>query len=342
MAMDDKAGGLQRLSQNRLDQFRALQYGMFIHFGMTTFHGITLDGNARRIIAYDRAPVELYKPTALDVEQWVRVASEAGMKYLVLTAKHHTGFCLWPSAQTAYHVGNSADKTDVIAAFVKACRKYGMKIGLYYACWDECKEHRFGSKVVSDVGWGPDYTTHEYRQFQLRQIEELLTGYGPIDEFWIDIPRYLGPEGRQVQYDQIARLQPECIISYNQGFSSGDTLDTVESWPTDICTMERRLPSNPRNPVQNYNAMWHLKIPGQPEGLYYIPGEVCDTIGRSWFHVEGDVPRSDAELLGMYLVCRERGVNFLFNVPPDQRGIIPEMHVSALMRLKANLSKLGM
>jgi alpha-L-fucosidase len=259
---------------------------------------------------------------------------------MVLTAKHHTGFCLWPSAQTAYHVGNSGNKTDVIAEFVKACRAYGLKIGLYYACWDECEAHRFGSKVVSEVGWGNDYTTHAYRQFQFRQVEELLTGYGPIDEFWIDIPRCLGPEGRAEQYAQIARLQPDCIVSYNQGFSSGDKLDTVESWPTDVCTMERRLPSNPSFPRRNYNPYWKLKLPGREEGIYYIPGEVCDTIGCSWFFVEGDPPRGDAELLGMYLVCRERGVNFLFNVPPDPRGLIPDMHIGALMRLKANLRKL--
>ena len=334
--------GGQRLSRQRLDAWRSLGYGMFIHFGMTTFTGNMLDGNAGQHNPYAPADPEMYCPDKLDVDQWIRVARDAGMRYAVLTAKHHTGFCLWPSAQTSYHVGASGNKTDVVRAFVDACRKYGLVPGLYYACWDEYPGHKFGSKVASEVGWGNDYTTHEYRQFQMRQVEELLTQYGEIGEFFIDIPRYLGPDGRVAQYDQIARLQPECIISFNQGFSSGDTLDTKTSWPTDVCTMERRLPSHPFDPRQKYNPRWELNLPGQGKQVYYVPGEVNDTVGMEWFHKEGDHPRSDAELLAMYLVCRERDVNFLFNVPPDRHGRISEMYESALMRVRQNLDRFGL
>jgi alpha-L-fucosidase len=334
--------GLQRLSRARLEEFRRLQYGMFVHFGMPTFAGPIPDGNAGKINPYEEVPIDVYNPRRLDVDQWIRVAKDAGMKYAVLTTKHHNGFCLWPSKQTRYHVGNSPVKTDVVGEFVAACRRHGLVPGLYYASWDEYKDHRFGSKVASEVGWGNDYTTHEYRQFQMAQIEELLTNYGPIGEFFIDIPRYLGPDGRVAQYEQIARLQPDCIISFNQGFSSGDTLDTKVSWPTDVCTMERRLPSNPFHPMQRYEERWMLQIPGHgpDKQPWYIPGEVNDTIGREWFFRPTDRPRSDAELLGMYLVCRERGVNFLFNVPPDPDGLIPQMYIDALMRLKTNLAKL--
>lgn len=332
--------GCQRLSRERLAEYRQLGYGMFLHFGMPTFEGEIPDGNAGKINPYRAVPIEAYHPAQLDVDQWVRTARDAGMRYAVLTTKHHNGFCLWPSRQTDYHVGNSPVPMDVVGAFVESCRRHGLVPGLYYASWDEYEPHRFGSKVASDVGWGNDYTTHAYRQFQLAQIEELLTGYGAIDYFFIDIPRYLGPEGRIVQYEQIARLQPRCVISFNQGFSSGDTLDTRDSWPTDICTMERRLPSHPFHPQQRYEERWMLKLPGRGEEKepWFIPGEVCDTIGREWFFRADDVPRSDAELLGMALVCRERGVNFLLNVPPDADGLIPEMYVAALRRLSDNLA----
>jgi alpha-L-fucosidase len=335
--------GAQRLSRERLAEFRRLGYGMFLHFGMSTFYdGAVLDGNAGSHNDYEALPASAYRPDQLDVDQWIRVAKAAGMRYAVLTAKHHMGFCLWPSKHTDYHVGNSPVTVDVVGAFVDACRRHGLVPGLYYACWDEYPGHKFGSKVASDVGWGNDYTTHAYRQFQFAQVEELLTNYGPIGEFFIDIPRYLGPDGRAEQYAQIVRLQPDCVISFNQGFSSGDTLDTKVSWPTDVCTMERRLPSNPFHKQQRYEERWLLQPPGDREKRpWYVPGEVNDTIGREWFFRDGDVPRSDAELLAMYLVCRERGVNFLFNVPPDRSGRIPLMYEEALMRLQANLAKLG-
>lgn len=333
--------GVQRLTREQLARWRALGYGMFLHFGMSTFIDEVLDGNAQRSQPYRPVPLDTYQPTDLDPEQWVRVAAEAGMRYAVLTAKHHTGFCLWPSRHTAYHVGNSPVRTDVIGAFVDACRKFGLQPGLYYASWDEHPDHRFGGTVASEVGWGNDYTTHAYRQFQLAQIEELLTGYGSITEFWIDIPKNLGPDGRVEQYAQIARLQPECVISFNQGFSCGDALDTRNSWPSDLCTMERRLPSNPFSARQCYEERWLLSLPGAPPNQpWYVPGEVCDTIGREWFFKEGDVPRSDAELLGMYLVCRERGVNFLFNVPPDRSGRIPAMYSQALAKLRKHLDRI--
>lgn len=342
ITQDKLERGCQRLSRERLAQWRQLGYGMFLSFGMSTFIDDVLDGNAQRISPFRAVPLDTYRPDALDPEQWVRTAAEAGMRYAVLTAKHHTGFCLWPSRHTSYHVGNTAFKTDVIGAFVSACRSYGLMPGLYYASWDEHPDHRFGGTVASEVGWGNDYTTHAYRQFQLNQIEELLTGYGDIGEFWIDIPKNLGPDGRVEQYEQIARLQPDCVISFNQGFSCGDVLDTRQSWPSDLCTMERRLPSNPFSARQCYEERWILDLPGRPPAQpWYIPGEVCDTIGREWFYKEGDVPRSDAELLGMYLVCRERGVNLLLNVAPDRSGLIPPMYAEALFRLRDNLLRLA-
>src|SRR4051812_43295333 len=115
---DDSAKGSQRLSIDALRKWEVLGYGMFIHFGMSTFVGQELpSGNE---------PSSTYAPTQLDVDQWVQVARDAGMKYAVLTAKHVAGHCLWPSKFTDYDVETSASKTDVVGEFVRACEKHGL------------------------------------------------------------------------------------------------------------------------------------------------------------------------------------------------------------------------
>lgn len=230
--------GAQRLSLKQLRAWEARGYGMFIHFGMSTFDGQELSRGDK--------PSTAYRPDRLDVDQWLSVARDAGMKYAVLTTKHVAGHCLWPTKLTDYHVGTSGNKTDVVAAFVNACRQRGILPGFYYCSWDN--HHRFGSLTPSFTKWGEAYTTAAYREFQWRQLEELLTQYGEV-------------------------------------------------------------------------------------------GEVCDPIGKEWFHVAGDQPRSDAELLGMYLVTRSRGANLLLDVGPDQHGLIPKRYVTALMRLRRNIDR---
>ena len=316
------AKGSQRLPIPRLKEWESLGYGMFIHFGMSTFVAKELpSGND---------PSTTYAPEKLDVDQWVQVARDAGMKYAVLTSKHVAGHCLWPSKYTDYDVETSGNKTDVVGEFVKSCEKRGLMAGLYYCSWDN--HHRFGTKTPSDVDFNSSRVTEEYRQFQLKQIEELLTAYKPLGEVWIDIPGVLGAEGRQQQYDQIAKLAPNAIIMLNSGFGDGAKVKTDYAWPSDIMAIERWLPSSNRG----YQP-WH-EVNGKQ---YYVPGEVCDPIGYEWFAVEGDNPRSDAELLGMRLICMARKVNLLLDVPPDKTGRIPQKHVDALMRLRKNVERLG-
>jgi len=314
------SNGAQRLSLDALHRWEQLDYGMFIHFGMSTFVGKELPtGND---------PSTTYAPDKLDVDQWISVARDAGMKYAILTAKHVAGHCLWPSALTDYDIETSSNKTDVVDAFVKACEKRGLMAGLYYCSWDN--HHRLGSVTPSDTGLGEAKTTAEYRDFQMAQIQELLEHYSPIGEVWIDIPGPLGTDGRRKQYDQIARLLPNSVIMLNHGFGDGSTLNVNYAWPTDLMAIERWLPTSNRG----YNP-WH-KIEGKD---YYLPGEVCDPIGYDWFHVEKDPPRSDQELLGMRLICKARKVNFLLDVPPDKHGLIPKERVDALMRLRRNVDK---
>jgi alpha-L-fucosidase len=308
----------QRLPLEKLQAWESLGYGMFIHFGMSTFDFEELSMGDK--------PSSFYAPDALDVDQWVRVARDAGMKYAVLTTKHVSGHCLWPSKYTDYTVATSGNKTDVVGEFVSACAKYGVMPSFYYCSWDN--HHPFGSLTPSMTQWEYAFTTEEYRAFQTSQITELLTQYGRIGEVWIDIPKVLPRDYRHMLYAHIAKLQPDAIIMMNNGIGDGSSLSIPFTWPTDIVAIERFLPGS----YVGYQPV--REIEGKQ---YYLPGEVCDPIGREWFYQESDRPRSDGELLGMYLVIRTRHANLLLDVPPDKHGVIPKPSVDALMRLRGNI-----
>lgn len=325
----DKPGS-QRLSLTQLKTWEKAQYGMFIHFGMSTFLRAELpDGNA---------PASTYAPNKLDVDQWISVARDAGMKYAILTTKHVAGHCLWPSGHTDYTVKNSSNNTDVVEQFIKSCEKRGIKPGFYYCSWDN--HNRFGSKTPSDGGgWTgmnsfpvdqkrelPPFTTSLYQNFQTAQITELLKNYGPIFEIWIDIPGILGRGYRTFLYNYIVDFQPETIIMMNSGIGDGTNYDVHYAWPSDIMAIERKHPST------DGFVKWRT-IEGND---YYIPGEHCDPIGKEWFHVPGDLPRPDSELVNQYELTRKSGVNFLLNVPPDKNGLIPKEYIKSLNRLRKN------
>ena len=320
--MTDQQGN-QRLTLEKLKAWEALGYGMFIHFGMSTFDGEELSKGDK--------PSEFYAPSELNVGQWISVARDAGMRYAVLTTKHVSGHCLWPSKHTDYSVATSGNKTDVVEAFVNACNEKGLMPGFYYCSWDN--HHLFGSLTPNMTAWGQAYVTEEFLAFHYAQIEELLTQYGPIGEVWVDIPMVLPRGYRHKLYDRIAELQPDTVVMMNHGIGDGSRFDVAKAWPTDIIAIERFLPNS-----HTGHDPWR-EIEGK---TYYMPGEVCDPIGREWFYVEGDQPRSDAELLGMYLVTRSRGANLLLDVGPDKRGLIPDHYIEPLTRLRKNLDALGM
>jgi alpha-L-fucosidase len=314
--------GAQRLPLETLRAWEALQFGMFIHFGMSTY-----DGDEHSL---GDKPSGQYAPDRLDVDQWVSVARDAGMKYAVLTAKHVSGHCLWPSRHTDYHVGTSGNTTDVVEAFVTACEKRGILPGLYYCSWDN--HHRFESMTPSVTKWFDAYTTRAYQDFQSAQIEELLTHYGDIAEVWIDIPHILPRCYRQELYGQIAALQPEALIMMNNGVGDGSAYPVDKAWPSDLIAIERFVPNS-----HTAHVKWR-EIEGKQ---YYLPGEVCDPIGRDWFFTPDDRPRSDAELLGMYLLSVSRGANLLLDVGPDRHGLLPAEMVAALQRLRVNIEKVS-
>jgi len=326
--------GAQRLPVAALRRWEAMKFGMFVCYGLNTYVGAEMPNGDD--------PSTCYAPDRLDVDQWVSVARDAGMKYAILTTKHISGHCLWPSQHTDYHVGKSGNPTDVVAEFVRACARRGVQPGFYYSSWDN--HHRFGSLSANiapqplEIGGLPAnlssaYVTPAYLDFQWAQITELMDRYGPIAEWWIDIPHLLPRDYRNRLYDHIAARQPKALILANHGIGDGSSVRMDRAWPTDLMTIERFLPNS---------ATGHQKWRQLDGADYYLPGEVCDPIGNDWFYTDHDRPRSDAELLGMYLTSTSRAANLLLSVGPDRHGQIPRKSVAALTRLRRNLDRLGM
>ncbi|MHC4124317.1 MAG: alpha-L-fucosidase [Planctomycetota bacterium] len=285
-----------------LAEWENLKYGMFIHYGMSTFTGKEFDDG--------KAPSAIYAPTDLDVKQWVKVAKKAGMKYIVLTSKHVAGHCLWDSENYDYDVATSSDKTDVVDKFVKACRAEGIKPCLYYCILDS----RSGSK-------GP--VTEEYFKLIKQHLTELHTKHPDIYEQWIDIPAKFIESQRQEVYELVKSLNPDCLILMNQGLENGTKISSPQ-WPTDLLNGERTFPPGTcHNPVKKYKGK-----------TYYIPMEVCETIGERWFWEEDDIPKKVHTLYEIYKKSVGRGANLLLNVPPDRTGQISDYNVKALIELK--------
>ena len=315
--------GSQRLSVEALQQWESLGYGMFIHFGMSTY-------DADEFSRGDK-PASVYNPIKLDVDQWISVARDAGMRYAVLTAKHVAGFCLWPSSYTNYHVGNSSNHADVVERFIKACETKDVLPGFYYCSWDN--HHLMGSLTPSMTKFSEAYTTAAYRDFQWKQLGELASQYGKIAEWWIDIPGVLPRDYRNDLYRSLAEKHPGSVVVMNHGIGDGSVYNIAYAWPSDVVTIERYLPNSVTKHVK-----WR-EIEGKQ---YYLPGEICEPIGKEWFFKEDDRPRSDEELLGMYLVARSRGTNLLLDVPPDKTGLIPAASIRSLQQLRKNLDVLHM
>jgi len=331
--------GHQRLDPRQLRKWEALGYGMFIHFGMSTF--------VEKDAPDDRVSAGLYAPDRLDIDQWACVARDAGMKYAVLTVKHTSGHCLWPSKQTDYTVAHSGHRADVMELFVDACRKRGVLPGFYYCSWDN--GHRFGSRTHSDKPFGvyvnppdftrlrdgmvvhPDkpeylaaYTSSLYQDFVTAQMTELLTNYGPMVEVWIDIPGVLGRGYRAFLYRHITSLQPDTVVVANHGTNNGESFREAYVWPCDAISLEQTLP-----PEAGFSK-WRT-IQGRE---YCMAGECCATLGESWFHTPKDAPRPDKALAELCAGCKARGVNLLLNVPPDKHGLIQDSYIQALQRLR--------
>lgn len=299
------------------------EFYLFFHFGPNTFTNLEW-GHGTEI-------EELFNPTDLDCEQWCRVAKLAGAKGVVITAKHHDGFCLWPSKYSTHTVRESKwknGKGDVLRELSDACRRNGLKFGVYLSPWD--RNH-------------PKYGTPEYNDVYANTLIELLTGYGELFEVWWDGANGEGPNGKKQDYDFprfekiVKKYQPNAIIFSDIGPGcrwAGNELGTVNE--TNWCMLDtvgfgRGATGPPGQILQT----------GQENGAAWIPAECDVSIRPGWFyHSEEDQKVKTPEtLFDIYLQSVGRGANLILNVPPDRRGRIHEQDSSHLAAFGAILKK---
>lgn len=308
-----------------------MEYNAFIHFNMNTFTNLEWGMGSE-------SP-STFNPTALDCRQWARVCKEAGMKGIILTAKHHDGFCLWPSKYTEHSVKNSpwkGGKGDVVRELSTACKEYGLKFGVYLSPWD--RNH-------------PDYGKPEYLTYFRNQLRELLTNYGSIFEVWFDGANggdgYYGGANekrevdRQTYYDwpttiQIVReLQPNAVIFSDAGpdvrwVGNEDGFAGETNWST-----LRRDEFYPGSP--NYKELNN----GHADGNYWVPAECDVSIRPGWYYhpEQDDKVKSVEQLTDIYYKSVGRNGLLLLNIPVDKRGLIHENDAARLMEFKAALKK---
>lgn len=321
----------------------SLKYGMFIHFGLTTFEGIDECGSGS-------FPAERFDPTELDIAGWAKLAKESGMNYAVLTAKHVDGFCLWPSRFTEYSVKNSPCQVDVVGEFVREFRKQGLKVGLYYALWDR-----------NFPLYHEDAT---YAAYMRNQIQELLTQYGDLVELWFDGGWDKEHPTKEWMYDSawetdpssglkhgevwewdtlyqmIHQLQPACLVANN---TSSDRPGAVRYFPVDLRIAERCDYIYQEKVCEADSRQTWIKPDGQK---VFLPLEYCNTLTPNWYYRHGQdvLHPSHFTIAGWYEKARQKNANLLLNVGPDRRGKIPEYHVYYLHKAaeKLGIAKNGL
>jgi len=314
------------LPSERQLAWHEMEYYMFAHFTVNTF-------TDREWGLGDEAET-VFNPTALDCRQWARVAKEAGMKGIIITAKHHDGFCLWPSQYTSHSVKKSKWKDgegDVVGDLSKACKEYGLKLGVYLSPWDR----------NSAVYASPEYITY-YRN----QLRELLTKYGDIFEVWFDGANggdgYYGGarEIRKIDnktyYDWknthkiVRELQPDAVMFSDAGpdirwVGNESGLGSPTNWSL--------LKRDEMYPGGDFSSILGA---GHSDGNYWVPAEVDVSIRPGWFyHAKQDtMVKSPGKLMELYYASVGRNCNLLLNVPPDRRGLLNENDVKSLMGFK--------
>jgi alpha-L-fucosidase len=317
---------MKDLSATQINQIER-GYGMFIHFGINTFNETEWSkGNL---------PVSSYNPTNLDCDQWIKVAKEAGFRYAILITKHHDGFCLWDSKYSEYDVASSPVKTDVVAEVAKACKKYGIRLGLYYSLWDRHE---------------PSYKEElEYKDYMKNQLGELMSNYGDICELWFDGGWDKKESAWHIQeiYDSVKAKQPNCLITINHsiGYPKGGTKKSViEPMEYQYGDPIRYFPIDFRIKDPNFARWDDPKYYKYDNTLYYLPFEhtICLSDRWNWFQ-KGKVlaarPLDELEEL-VYWGTANNNI-MIINVPPDPTGKIRTNEKNRIFELADRLGIRG-
>lgn len=321
---------------------------MMLHFGQATF--------CKSLPEAERADLSVYQPTELDVDQWVQVARDAGMRYVMLTAKHLRTCPLWHTVTTDFHVGNSPVPNDLFEELAASCDRHGLKMGVYFFAGDtrELLDEQYMHRPPHEP-----FITQKMVEFNCAQLTELLTRYVPVEEVWFDGPQEYGPQARRAFYDHVAEVSPNTVITMNTVWETNGTIPTIkrESWPADVLAIESSVPPFwGRSPWRRLNEkfVWDIVMRREREAAgdesertddWYIPVEatmLAHTDPLAWWWTPGTKALSDAELLGMRLLTRERNANLVFNLTPDRRGLIPDDQAAALQRLRRTTQQMGL
>jgi alpha-L-fucosidase len=317
----------------------------FAHFGMNTF--------TDREWGDGTESPSLFNPSRFDARQWVEVIKDAGMKMLIITAKHHDGFCLWPSRYTDHSVKAGPwrnGRGDIVKEVAAACREAGIKLGIYLSPWDR-HESTYGDSPV-------------YNEFFRRQLRELLTGYGDIAEVWFDGACGEGPNGKRQVYDWpsyyrvVRELQPAAVIFGMGpdvrwvGTESGYGRETEWSVvPVDI----RERAAGAEAPPLLFPSLDDLFIPGdltaadlgsrarinEAGALAWYPAETDVSIRPGWFYHQSEdgKVKTPAKLVDIYFSSVGRNSVLLLNVPPDKQGLIHEDDIKSLQAMRRILDR---
>lgn len=307
------------------------RYGMFIHFGINTFHNQEWTDGSK--------PASSYSPSAIDAAQWVRTAREAGMKYVILIAKHHEGFCLWDSKLTEYDVASSGNPTNVIEAVARECKRQGIGLGLYYSLWDRRQNPDTANAALDQ----------EYDKYMISQLNELIditSQHVPLVEFWFD-GSWVKPSWRWPMreiYSTIKSREPQCQIGINWSIGQPDSPDgtpgtriypadqkegdPIRYFPSDFRLGDPYLP-NPPDP----------KLFSNSGKRYYMPWESTVCISGKWFyHTEDTARKSLDELAKLYKKATEQDNILIINVPPGRDGRMSQENIELLKALRKKLS----
>lgn len=316
-------------------EWQQLELTAFIHFGMNTFTGREWGDGSE--------DPKLFNPTNFDAEQWVSTLHAAGFKMLILTAKHHDGFCLWPTRTTDYSVASSPWRNgqgDVVRAVREACEKYNMKFGVYLSPWDRNAE---------SYGDSP-----RYNAMLETQLTELLTNYGEVHEVWFDGANGEGPNGRVQEYDWqrfyhvIDSLQPTAVKAImgddvrwvgNERGLGRETEWSVTPLQPDI--NESVINENIRLDISpTAEDLGSRQLIAEAKTIYWYPSEVDVSIRPGWFyHPEQDHQvKTLQELVDIYYQSVGMNSVLLLNIPPDTRGRLHEIDVERLQQFGAYLN----
>ena len=308
-------------------EWQQMELTAFLHFGINTFTG--------REWGDGKENPALFNPTDFDAEQWVRSLKEAGFKMAILTAKHHDGFCLWPTKTTGHSVAASPwkdGKGDVVRELRDACDKYGIKFGVYLSPWD---------RNASCYGDSP-----KYNEFFIEQLTELLTNYGEVHEVWFDGANGEGPNGKKQEYDwtailsTIRRLQPRAVTAIMgddvRWVGNERGLGRETEWSATVLTPGTYARCEEQNKALGVKAT-SKDLGGRDmfvnaKELFWYPSEVDVSIRPGWFYhqQEDNQVKSLKHLTDIYFKSVGYNSVLLLNIPPDQRGRISDADVNRL------------